>query len=161
MPKSAANEPQSRAGSELDQLVDRIQHLKQEHAPLVSKISGDHGMSADLRSELLQHLNEEEAEIIAKMAAIAPQVAARYRPSAAGPNVGAPSRQVGGGSSSQRPPRPGVEAESRLTVGSLRADGPVLAAGPSRVAPAPAAPSGSSASVSTRARLSIGSLRSR
>lgn len=160
MPKSAENDPKMRPGSELDQLVDRIQHLKQEHAPLVTKISGDHGMSAELRTELLQHLNEEEAEIIAKMAAIAPQVAARYRPSAAGPNVGAPSGAGAGARAPERQGRPAPERESRLTVGSLRADAPAVAAvPPNRAANQPSTPTGSSAS--RRAGLPIGSLRSR
>lgn len=140
----ANGEPTGSGGVELNQLVDRIQHLKQEHAPLVSKIRGDAGMSATLRQELLDHLNEEEAEIITKMKAISPQVASRYRPSAAGTAVGAPAP------SSTVSPR----AAHRLTVGSLRSD---LAQGGAPRNPGPSADARSS----TRARLAIGSLRHR
>jgi hypothetical protein len=144
---------------ELNELVDRIQHLKQEHGPLLDKISGDAGMSAELRRELLDHLEEEEAEVISQMAAIAPQVASRYRPGAAGPAISARIKPLGGPA-----PAP-VERESKLTVGSLRPDGraepPRAAAQAAVTAPEPPPVQPSGGAVARRARLAIGSLRSR
>jgi hypothetical protein len=154
--KTPAEAQQSPSG-ELSQLVDRIQHLKQEHEPLVSKISGDAGMSVELRRELLAHLNEEEAEIITKMAAISPQVASRYRPTAmAGARVSMPLKP--------HEPQAAPPAPSRgLTVGSLRDDPGAGAADLRSAQPASIAPRSAAAAPrpAARARLSIGSLRSR
>ncbi len=131
--------------SELADLVGRIDHLKQEHGPLLARIEGDRGMAAELRRELLQHLHEEEAEVIARLAAISPETAARYRAS------GLP--QVGLTSAASPGTEPAGTPRSRLTVGSLRDPAPPGA-------PRSRAPSASPAAATTKvARLSVGSLR--
>ena len=139
------------AESEVSILLERIQHLKHEHAPLLAKIQRDSGMSAALRSELLAHLRDEEAEIITKLAAISPLLAARYRPGAPGPAIAVrPSPKAGAAPQAAVPHRAaGADDVQRLTVGSLRAG-----AAPAR-STAPARTAG------RQARLSIGSLRSR
>ena len=51
-----ASEPKS--ASELSELVQRMQHLKAEHTPLLTQIEGDRGMSSDVR-QALQKLGKE------------------------------------------------------------------------------------------------------
>jgi hypothetical protein len=135
-----ASEP--KAALELSELVQRMQHLKTEHTPLLTQIEGDPGMSSDVRRALVSHLNEEEEELIAKIALISPPAAAR---AAANRTVLAPKTAPGG-----------------LTVGSLRQ--PVVRAWP-RMPRGPAAshaPSSASVgSASRRSTTTVGSLRRR
>ncbi len=125
---------------ELSELVQRMQHLKAEHTPLLTQIEGDPGMSADVRQALLAHLNEEEEELIAQIALLSPTAAAR--------------------ATAQRTV-PGSSRPAGLTVGSLRQ--PVVRAWP-RMPRSPAV-AGASAPVATQASrpalTSVGSLRRR
>ena len=145
------------AESEVSILLERIQHLKHEHAPLLAKIQRDSGMSAALRYELLAHLKDEEAEIITKLAAISPVLAARYRPGVPGPVSAdkAPPNEDAAPQTAAATRRAAAERDAdvqRLTVGSLRAG----ATQARSTAPATAA-----RTAGRQARLSIGSLRPR
>jgi hypothetical protein len=128
----------------LNVLTQRIEHLKQEHDPLLAKITGDRGMNEQVRASLVAHLKAEEREIVDQIAALSPAVAARY--------AGARSQAV----SVREPLIP-------LTVGSLRPEpvwptprqGPVQAAQRS-------VPSGlGAARASSADPLRLGSLRRR
>lgn len=98
-------------------LTQRIEHLKEEHDPLLAKITGDPGMNEQVRASLVAHLKAEEREIVDQIAALSPAVAARYA------GAGSPAVSV-------------RESSIALTVGSLRAEpvwptprqGPVQAA---------------------------------
>lgn len=90
-----AAEPGSEA--DLETLIQRMQHLKQEHRELLELISMDGGMSVTTRKALLAHLMEEEDELVAQMARAAPAATAGNPLAAAG-------------------------VAPRLTVGSLRRD---------------------------------------
>jgi hypothetical protein len=112
---AAMAEPAALEQDELAVLVARMHHLRSEHDPLLRKIQADAGMSPMVRRALIDHLEQEEADVVRKMAAVAPDIAARYARHAL---IGAP------------PPTPPHASEPArpLTVGSLRPEAGLPAA---------------------------------
>jgi len=144
------------ASSELGDLVARMQHLKDEHTPLLTKIKADAGMSAEVRAALLEHLNQEEDELAAKIAALSPAMAAEVRRPASA------SRAVFKAPRFDAKPAATKCSGSLLTVGSLRqqALAPRTYGPPSHANRLPRLPGSASLSAAA-SRSSIGSLRNR
>jgi hypothetical protein len=137
---------------DLQALVERMQHLKAEHTPLLTKIEADPGMSSDVRRALLDHLNQEEDELAAQIAVLSPGAPAKLRPAGRG-STAAPSEPR------LRDPKSPAVAGRGLTVGSLRKDAARPGSLPG-VAPHAPAKDASGASGSLR-RGTVGSLRRR
>jgi hypothetical protein len=101
--------------------IDHLRALKEEHAPLLSMIAGDPGMSADVRRALVEHIYEEEDEHMTKLAALTGGGAGSTppAPAAAAHPAAAPNRGLSVGSLRVDHPSP-----SPTSVGSLRAASP-------------------------------------